>query len=83
MGDQDQGRARVQLAILKLSEGDPEKLRSFVDVALTDYRDVLAWAEYPGQMRTGATAFNSSEKEMQDIQKKDQDQYQEWLEGDS
>src|SRR5436305_11751023 len=40
-------RERVQLAILKLSEGNEEKLREFVAVAKRDYRDVLFWAEYP------------------------------------
>ena len=38
-------RARVQLAILKLSGGNEEKLREFVAVAKRDYRDVLFWAE--------------------------------------
>jgi hypothetical protein len=33
---------RVQLAIIELSGGSMEKLRYFVDLALTDYRDVLA-----------------------------------------
>jgi hypothetical protein len=72
--EQDQGRVRVQLAILKLSEGDPKKLRSNVAVALIDYRDVLAWAEYPEQMRTRATAFNSAPQEIREIRKRDRDQ---------
>src|SRR5438132_6010630 len=38
-------RERVQLAILKLSDGNEEKLREFVAVAKRDYRDVLFWAE--------------------------------------
>ena len=40
-------RERVQLAILKLSEGDARKLLHYLDVAKQDYRDVLYWAEYP------------------------------------
>jgi hypothetical protein len=44
-------RERVQLAILKLSEGNEEKLREFVVVAKRDYRDVLFWAEYPEEAR--------------------------------
>src|SRR5207244_6184593 len=44
-------RERVQLAILKLSEGNEEKLREFVAVAKRDYRDVLFWAEYPDESR--------------------------------
>src|SRR5437588_194652 len=44
-------RERVQLAILKLSEGNEEKLREFVAVAKRDYRDVLFWAENPGEAK--------------------------------
>ena len=44
-------RERVQLAILKLSEGNEEKLRQHVDVAKRDYRDVLFWAEYPEEAK--------------------------------
>ena len=44
-------RERVQLAILKLSEGNEEKLREFIAVAKRDYRDVLFWAEYPEESR--------------------------------
>jgi len=47
-------RERVQLAILKLSEGNEEKLREFVAVAKRDYRDVLFWAEYPEEARLDA-----------------------------
>src|ERR1700756_3483087 len=44
-------RERVQLAVLKLSEGNEEKLREFVAVAKRDYRDVLFWAENPEQAK--------------------------------
>ena len=40
--------ARVQLAILALSAGDEAKVRDCVAVARRDYRDVLYWAEFPG-----------------------------------
>jgi hypothetical protein len=40
-------RERVQLAILKLSQGSEEKLREYIVVAKRDYRDVLFWAENP------------------------------------
>ncbi len=36
-------KERVQLAILALSEGSEDKLLYFVQVAKTDYRDVLYW----------------------------------------
>ena len=78
--DGDREVVRVQLAILKLSGGKPEKLRSNVEAALLDYRDVLAWAEYPEQMRSGKTMFNSPAEEYEEILKRDRDQYLQWLE---
>ncbi len=39
-------RERVQIAVLKLSEGDVDKLLQYVTAARLDYRDVLYWAEY-------------------------------------
>src|ERR1700675_2853924 len=50
-GAESYERERVQLAILKLSEGSEEKLRDFVAVAKRDYRDVLFWAENPEEAR--------------------------------
>jgi hypothetical protein len=44
-------RERVQLAIVKLSEGNEEKVREFVAVAKRDYRDVLFWAENPEEAK--------------------------------
>jgi len=38
--------ARVVWDILELSKGDLEKVRQYVQAAITDYRDVLYWAEY-------------------------------------
>jgi phosphinothricin acetyltransferase len=40
-------RERVQLAIVKLCDGDAGKLRHFIDIARIDYREVLAWAGGP------------------------------------
>lgn len=36
---------RVKLAIVALSQGSEEKLLEFVQIAKTDYRDILYWAE--------------------------------------
>ena len=47
----EQERERVQLAILKLSEGREEKVREFVAVAKRDYRDVLFWADNPEEAK--------------------------------
>ncbi len=43
----ESGRARVQIAILKLSEGDLSKLRRNTDIAIRDFRDVLWWSDTP------------------------------------
>ena len=42
----DRGRSRLQLAIVRLSEGDPLRVDALVDEAERDYRDVLVRAEY-------------------------------------
>ena|SRR5438034_689899 len=44
-------RERVQLAIVKLSEGDEAKLGYFLSVAKQDYRDVLFWADNPAEAK--------------------------------
>ena len=43
---EEQDRERVQLAILKLSNGDMGKLEHYCAMAKDDFRDVLYWAEY-------------------------------------
>ena len=52
LSEHERERERVQLAILKLCDedgkGDPA---AYVETAKKDYRDVLAWAEYPNQMK--------------------------------
>lgn len=42
-------RERVQLAILKLSEGQRSRVQHYLEAAKRDYRDVLYWAENPAQ----------------------------------
>ena len=46
---------RVLRAVLTLSEGDLERLRHYSEVAETDYRDVLYWAETPRQSEESRT----------------------------
>ena len=38
--------ARVVWDVLQLSKGSLEGVRKYVKAAMTDYRDVLYWAEY-------------------------------------
>jgi hypothetical protein len=55
--DWQREKERVQLAILKLSTGDEEKLRYFTEVAKQDYRDVLMWADSPPSPEQAAAEF--------------------------
>ncbi len=67
---------RVLLAILKLSGTDLGKLKHNTIRATQDYRDVLAWAEYPRQSKDWSI-MQGPEKE--NIKKADQYEYQAWL----
>lgn len=73
-------RTRVQLAILKMSEGQRDQLPELVRMAKGDYRDVLAYAEYPEQMRLGFVGMSKlSSDELEAIKRRDRKQYRKWL----
>jgi len=67
---------RVRAACLKLAGGNLVKLRRAVDNAMSDYRDVLAPAEYPGYLMK---VNKIRPEERNDVIAKDWDQYQEWF----
>lgn len=67
---------RVQLAVLKLASGKIEDLRRYIEAAKSDYRDVLASAEYPAYFQHGTFA---SEAERENIIETDWHQYEAWL----
>jgi hypothetical protein len=67
-------RERVHLAILKLSQGESAKLLHWIGIAKQDYRDALAWAEYPAQMRVPVNSDPGPE-----ILEDDRKQYLAWL----
>lgn len=74
------GTDRVLLAILKLSNGDADRLGDLVKTACNDYRDVIAPAEYPRFWAIGLVAadkMNGEEKKR--LIEDDWQQYQEWL----
>ena len=74
------GRTRVQLGILKLSRGDRERLPDLVKMAKVDWRDVLAYSEYPEEMRTDPTRMRDMPKEeARSIRERDRRQYEKWL----
>jgi hypothetical protein len=68
---------RVHVAALKLSEGSLERLRELVTHAKRDYRDVLAWAEYPEELRTATWRLPPAEQTQ--IRTADRAQYLAWL----
>ena len=70
---------RVWIAILKLSGSDLEKLEHYTGIAVTDFRDVLAWAEYPHQMSTESWKMDKYSPEYQALLKKDREQYDAWI----
>ena len=74
---------RVRLAVLKLCEGRLEKLPELIAAAKTDYRDVLMWAESPGEGQAlWALRPDLSEEERQRLERlraSDRQSYREWL----
>lgn len=67
-------RDRVQLAVLKLAEGSIDLLLREIQMAKSDYRDVLSPAEYPSY-KWG----EKDETKLQKIYQADWQQYSEWL----
>lgn len=77
------GTPRVRLAILKLSDGSLDELRSMIVAAQGDPRDVLMWAESPEQgSAAGSPKLNMSASERRKLAKmraRDRKQYEAWL----
>ena len=65
---------RVFAAALKEGKGNLERLKQMVDLAITDYRDLLAAAEYPAQMKEGLFSSHSPK-----TMKEDEKQYYDWF----
>lgn len=71
------GNVRMHLALLKLCDGSLEKLARLIEQAREDYRDILAWAESPGEMRRGV--LHRRKLSLSEIRDQDRRQYLEWL----
>lgn len=70
---------RVRVAVLKLAAGKFKKLRQGIENAKKDYRDVLAYAEYPGYfMHIPGPARPPADEERRVVEA-DWKQYQEWF----
>lgn len=71
---------RVRLAVIKVAAGDLEELRRQVNVAQSDWRDVINDAEYPEASAMSLTDYaNLDEKDKHDITTRDRQQYISWL----
>lgn len=71
---------RVRLAVLKLAGGRLEGVREALEVANRDYRDVIAWAEYPELMELGFVGVGELEEEaVRELKERDAGQYEAWL----
>jgi len=73
------GVNRVRLAVLKLAGGILQALRREIDAAKSDYRDVLACAEYPEYMQKVLPSGGLAEDKRDKIIRADWKQYQSWL----
>jgi len=75
--------ARVRAAVLKLAAGSVDQLLTRLQVALIDYRDVLAPAEYPEYLRHSYAEIQQlSEADLQKLYDQDWQQYQSWFGSD-
>lgn len=70
---------RVQMAVLKIADGELEEFKRQIEIAKCDYRDVIAAAEYPIYMQNYQKEISDEEK--QNIIQRDWNVYQEWLQG--
>lgn len=67
---------RVRLAILKLAGAELQSVEKYTGYAREDYRDILAWAEYPRQSRQWAMPESEEKRKMLEA---DRAEYEEWL----
>ena len=73
------GRARVHLGILKLAWLHPERLDEFIELACSDYRDLLCAAEYPLSSRDYRLKDQDPQK-YREYQQEEMARYDAWLE---
>jgi len=67
---------RVKLAILKLAGADLRQIEKYTEIAKQDYRDVLAWAEYPRQSKKWSMPDGPKKEK---LVKADKEEYEKWL----
>ncbi|MBE0575314.1 MAG: hypothetical protein IH613_05390 [Desulfuromonadales bacterium] len=70
---------RVRLGVLYLASQEPEKFDSFIELACTDYRDLLCAAEYPHSSKRGRLRENDPKK-YKNLHDKEEKEYLAWVE---
>ena len=71
------GKNRISAAILKLSNQDLSQIDHYIEIANTDFRDVISKAEYPSASQYG---FNDTNRfKMKHIYLADWFGYSKWL----
>ena len=76
--ESQKGRNRIYAAILKLSNGNFELIKKYVEKAIADYRDIIALSEYPHYSKHSFDD-NLSENEKEKLIEEDWKQYENWL----
>ena len=73
--------SRVLLAVLKLSKRDVDAVAAQLETARLDWRDVVAYAEYPAYMQatSGSTSLDPGRRS--ELIQADWAQYEAWLQG--
>jgi hypothetical protein len=72
---------RVHAAILKLGSGDTHSLQGWVDLANSDFRDVVFPAENPGFWDVGLVGVDRMSPEaLEALTREDKEQYLVWFE---
>lgn len=79
MKDWHREHMRVRAAALKMAAGSVERLQQAITQADRDYRDVLAYAEYPSYTKTISPSERDDSKR-QSALSDDCDQYRAWFE---
>jgi hypothetical protein len=76
--ESESGRNRVFASILKLSNGDLELLKKFVEKAKYDFRDIISLSEYPSYTEH-AFGNDLSEQKKKQLIEDDWSQYKYWF----
>ena len=70
---------RVHIDVLKLADGDIEKLKREIEGACCDYRDTMLAAEYPNYAKKMFRIDKLPNDERKKIIDADREQYETWL----